>query len=252
MFNQINQPNPINQTRKEIVMHSIQQIMNSISEQNTGNNGCKLPASQDSQRPEKPDGRDRPNKEEIVKMIMNVALVSRQQDPVRAGVLSDALLAYNLTRDEIMQGCKRYVESLASNWREIQLSDFLNPTITSERQLREEIAKLREEREAFEEERKRFYQSVQEEVERRLSQTYIELKNISEVFQKAHRVVASRAVESAMAILRDEQRERAEELCKEILRTIDAKVTQHLDSIRKEVLAQILSKLNQSSLTLNQ
>ena len=178
--------------------------------------------------------------------------MSRLQDPVRAGALSEALLAYNLTRDEIMQGCKRYIESHASSWREIQLSDFVNPTITSERQLREEIAKLREEREAFEEEKKRFYQSVQEEVERRLSQIYIELKNISEVFQKAPRVVAARAVESAMIILRDKQREKTEELCKEILRTVDAKVNQYLDSIRKEVLTQILSKLNQSSLTLNQ
>jgi len=233
-------------------MHSIQQIMNFISEQNTGNNGSKQPVSQDSPRPERPDGNDRPNKEEIVKMIMQVSMVSRQQDPVRVGALSEVLLSYNLTREEIMQGCKRYTESRVSEWREIWLSDFTNPTITSERQLREEIAKLEKERKAFEEEKKRFYQIVQEEVEKRLSQTHIELKNISEVFQRAHRVVASRAVEAAMAILQDEQRKKTEELCKEILRTLDAKVNQYLNDVRKDVLTQILSKLNQSSLTLNQ
>jgi len=185
-------------------------------------------------------------------MIMDVAKVSRPQDPVRAGALSDALLCYNLTRDEIMQGCMRYAESIASNWREIQLSDFTNPTITSERQLREEIAKLEKEREAFEEEKKRFYQSVQEEVERRLSQTYIELKKIAEIFQRAHRVVANRAVECAMVILRDDQRRKVEELCERIRLNIEVQVNQYFESIRKDVLAQILSELNQSSLTSNQ
>jgi hypothetical protein len=224
-------------------MHSIQQIMNSISEQNTGNNGFKQPVSQDSPRPERPDGHDRPNKEEIVKMIMQVAMVSRQQDPVRVGALSVALLNYNLTREEIMQGCQRYAESIASNWREIQLSDFLNPTITSERQLREEIDKLKKEKEAFEEEKKRFYQSVQKELEQRLSQIYIELGKVSELFQKGRYVVANRAVESAITILRDEQRQQTEELCKEILRTLDSKVNQYLNDIRKDVLTQVLSKL---------
>jgi hypothetical protein len=233
-------------------MHSIQQIMNSISEQNTGNSGSKQLVKQDSQRPERPDGNDRPNKEEIVEMIMQVAKVSRHQDPYKVGALSEALLSYNLTRDEIMQACTRYAESNASSWREIQLCDFLNPNITSERQLREEIAKLKKEREAFEEEKKRFYQSVQEEVERRLSQTYIELKNISEIFQRAHQVVANRAVECAMAILRDEQRQQVEELCKKIRLSIEAQVNQYFESIRKDVLTKILSELNQSSSTLNQ
>lgn len=185
-------------------------------------------------------------------MIMKVAKVSRPQDPIRVGELSKVLLSYNLTREEIMQGCTRYAESVASNWREIQLSDFLNPTITSERQLREEIAKLKKEKEAFEEEKKRFHQHVQKEVEKQLNQTLIELGKVSEVFQKGRHVVAYRAVESALAILRDEQRHQAEELCKEILRTLDAKVNQYLNDVRKEVLTQILSKLNQSSLTLNQ
>jgi len=230
-------------------MHSIQQIMNFISEQNTGNNGFKQPVSQDSQRPEKSD---RPSKEQIVKMIMDVAKVSRPQDPVRVGAISEALLCRNLTCDEIMQGCKRYAESLASSWREIQLSDFTNPTITSERQLREEIAKLEKEREAFEEEKKRFYQSVQEEVERRLSQTYIELGKVAGLFLKGRYVVANRAVECAMAILRDEQRHQVEELCKKIRLDIEAQVNQYFESIRKDVLAQILSELNQSSLTQNQ
>jgi len=233
-------------------MHSIQQIMNSISEQNTGNSGSKQLVRQDSQRPERPDENDRPNKEEIVEMIMQVAMVSRRQDPIRVGALSEVLSSYNLTRDEILQGCTRYAESLASNWREIQLSDFLNPTITNERQLLEEIAKLKKEREAFEEEKKRFYQSVQEEVERRLSQTYIELKNISEIFQRAHQVVANRAVECAMAVLRDEQQQQIEELCKKIRLSIEAQVNQHFENIRKDVLTKILSELNQSSSTLNQ
>jgi hypothetical protein len=217
--------------------------MNSISEKNTGNNGFKQPVSQDSLRPERPDGNDRPNKEEIVEMIMNVAKVSKPHDPYRVGPLSEALLSYNLTREEIMQGCKRYSESVASSWREIQLCDFLNDTITSERQLREEIAKLKKEKEAFEEEKKRFHQSVQKEVEKRLEQTYIELGKVSELFQKGRHVVANRAVESAMAIIRDEQRQQAEELCKEILRTLDAKVNQYLNDLRKEVLTQVLSKL---------
>jgi hypothetical protein len=156
-------------------------------------------------------------------MIMRVAMVSKPHDPVKVGWLSQELLSYNLTREEIMQGCTRYAESVASSWREIQLCDFTNHTITSERQLREEIAKLEKEKKAFEEEKKRFYQNVQKEVERRLEQTYIELKNVAEIFQKSHRVVASRAVESAMTILRDEQRQQTEELCKEILRNIDAK-----------------------------
>jgi hypothetical protein len=176
-------------------------------------------------------------------MIMQVAMVSRQQDPVRVGALSVALLNYNLTREEIMQGCQRYAESIASNWREIQLSDFLNPTITSERQLREEIDKLKKEKEAFEEEKKRFYQSVQKELEQRLSQIYIELGKVSELFQKGRYVVANRAVESAITILRDEQRQQTEELCKEILRTLDSKVNQYLNDIRKDVLTQVLSKL---------
>jgi len=185
-------------------------------------------------------------------MIMRVALVTRPQNPEKVGWLSQELLSYNLTREEIMQGCKRYAESVVSGWREIQLCDFLNPNITSERQLREEIAKLEKEREAFEEEKKRFYQNVQKEVERRLNETYLELKSISELFQKERHVVAARAVESAIAILRDEQRQQTEELCKEILRTLDAKVNQYLNDIRKDVLVQILSKLDQSSLTLNQ
>jgi len=177
-------------------------------------------------------------------MIMRVAMVSKPHDPVKVGWLSQELLSYNLTREEIMQGCTRYAESVASSWREIQLCDFTNHTITSERQLREEIAKLEKEKKAFEEEKKRFYQNVQKEVERRLEQTYIELKNVAEIFQKSHRVVASRAVESAMTILRDEQRQQTEELCKEILRNIDAKVNHYLNDIRKDVLVQILSKLS--------
>jgi len=230
-------------------MHSIQQIMN-LSEQNTGNSGSKQPTIQDSSKPDKPD--NRPDKKEIVEMIMQVALVSRHQDPIRVGALSEVLLSYNLTREEIRQGCKRYAESVASSFREIQLSDFLNPTITNERQLREEIDKLKKEREAFEEEKKRFHQHVQKEVEQRLSQTYIEIKSISELFQKERHIVANRAVESAMAILKDEQKQKAEELCKEILLTLNKKVNQHLDDIRKDVLTQVLSKLNQSSPTLNQ
>jgi hypothetical protein len=166
----------------------------------------------------------------VLELLKTVDDISKPISPQRAGALAVELISLGFTHDEIVEGCKRYAASVASQFREIQLSDFTNPTITSERELREAVKALEEREKAFEARVQAFEREVERVVEKRLEEITIELRAISEHYP-SRTVIAARALYDAKVELEAKKRREIEALIPKMMEKLNRAYQMVNDSV---------------------
>lgn len=184
------------------MMKTIQQslnqiIQNSAAKVNETENGLQSPSKAVC------------NISTVLEMLKTVDAISKPMTPQRAGAIAIELVALGLSKEQIADGCQRYATGLASQFREIQISDFTNATITSEMELRAREKELQEREKAFQMRIEAFEHEVERKAElkaeQKLNDIIIELSKIADAYPKQS-VVASRALYEAFRLIEDKKR----------------------------------------------
>mgnify|MGYP001122958024 CR=1 FL=1 len=159
-------------------------------------------------------------------------MLSKELSVTKMSALAGVLIEeYGFTLEHIKNCCKLFVESESARYREIQLCDFTNPSLLhSEISLKERAKELNAEWEKLKEAQKNFHLAVQREVERRLDETYIELKKVVSKFEHV-KVPASQALYVATKLLEEEKLAELERLKYEMKK--------RLEEAYRAILAQI-------------
>lgn len=144
-------------------------------------------------------------------MLKTVDEISKPISPKRAGAIATELIALGLTSEQIALGCKRYAMSVASQFREIQISDFTNESITSEMELKEREKALLEREKALQARMDAFEREVERRADEKLNDIKVELHKISTHYP-SQSVIASRALYEAMVLLENQKRKEIEAL----------------------------------------
>lgn len=147
----------------------------------------------------------------ILEVLKQVDNISKPINPIRAASLAKELNSMQMTKQEIIDGCKRYATSLSSQYREIQLSDFTNLSFTSERDLKQAIKDFEDTVKQHEARVKAFEDEVNRRVEQRLKEIAINLQRMCKDFP-SEEVIASNALYRARIILEERKRREIEAL----------------------------------------
>jgi len=167
----------------------------------------------------------------IIELLMHVNNIAKPITPQRAGTLAAELVAMNFTLADIQAGCKRYASSVASQFREIQLSDFTNTTITNERELREAVKELEERESELQKRYIAFRNEVEREVERRLNDITINLRRDIANWLPDENVIAIHALYRARDIIKKQEEERIMALVPKMLEILN----RAYDDVRKQM-----------------
>jgi hypothetical protein len=155
----------------------------------------------------KVEANDRERVSAIINKMMMLSKISRKVSPERASLLAQELVALNIPDDKIEQGFKRYAMSFASQFREIQLSDFTNETISSEYELLLKTKEIEKREEELKNRIIKFNEEVKKQVNKELENIEVDLNNLCKKFDN-QKVILSRAVDVAFRILVQKQNEK--------------------------------------------
>lgn len=172
-----------------------------------------------------------PNVHAIIELLMHVNNIANPISPQRAGALAAELVEMNFTLADIQAGCKRYAMSVASQYREILLADFTNPTINSEYELRRAIKELEERESELQKRYIAFRDEVEREVERRLNDITINLKRDIANWLPDENVIAIHALYRAREIIKKQEEERIMALVPKMVKMLN----QAYDDVRKNM-----------------